>query len=82
VTENFISQTFSAVHSSQSHDVPWTFGDDDPVRDDGIVRQILQRSIQDQIRDRAYELYLQRGCRDGHDMEDWLDAEFEMLSNR
>ena len=28
---------------------------------------------------RAYELYLQRGCRDGHADEDWLDAEREIL---
>lgn len=24
---------------------------------------------------KAYELWEQRGCRDGHDLEDWLDAE-------
>jgi hypothetical protein len=47
-----------------------------------IVRQVLQRSIQEQIRDRAYELYLHRGCRDGYALQDWLDAELEMLSNR
>ncbi len=29
---------------------------------------------------RAYELYLQRGCRDGHAEEDWLDAEREILN--
>ena len=28
---------------------------------------------------RAYELYLQQGCRDGHALEDWLDAEREIL---
>jgi Protein of unknown function (DUF2934) len=28
----------------------------------------------------AYELYLQRGCRDGHAEEDWLDAEREILN--
>ena len=27
----------------------------------------------------AYELYLQRGCREGHAQEDWLDAEREIL---
>ena len=31
------------------------------------------------ISGRAYELYLQRGCRDGHAQEDWLDAEREIL---
>jgi Protein of unknown function (DUF2934) len=28
---------------------------------------------------RAYELYLQRGSREGHAQEDWLDAEREIL---
>src|ERR1700680_1749791 len=27
------------------------------------------------IEARAYELYLQRGCENGHDVEDWLAAE-------
>lgn len=31
------------------------------------------------ISSRAYELYVQRGCRDGHAQEDWLDAEREIL---
>ena len=31
------------------------------------------------ISGRAYELYVQRGCRDGHAQEDWLDAEREIL---
>ena len=29
---------------------------------------------------RAYELYLERGCEDGHDCEDWLKAESELLA--
>ena len=31
-----------------------------------------------QIEARAYELYLQRGCEDDHDIEDWLIAEKEL----
>ena len=31
------------------------------------------------ISGRAYELYVQRGCREGHAHEDWLDAEREIL---
>ena len=30
---------------------------------------------------RAYELYLARGCEDGHDVEDWLQAERELRSS-
>jgi hypothetical protein len=31
------------------------------------------------INRRAYELYLQRGCREGHALDDWLEAEREIL---
>ena len=32
------------------------------------------------ITTRAYELYVQRGCREGAAVEDWLDAEQEIVS--
>jgi hypothetical protein len=35
--------------------------------------------LEEQIRLRAYELYEARGCEDGHDREDWLQAEGEIL---
>jgi hypothetical protein len=31
------------------------------------------------IAERAYELYVQRGQEDGHDLEDWLEAERQIL---
>ncbi len=31
------------------------------------------------IAERAYELYVQRGQEDGHDLEDWLKAERQIL---
>ena len=34
--------------------------------------------IQEQVRRRAFELYEQRGREDGHDLEDWLQAESEL----
>jgi hypothetical protein len=34
--------------------------------------------IEQQIQQRAYELYEQRGRTDGHDLEDWLQAECEI----
>jgi Protein of unknown function (DUF2934) len=33
---------------------------------------------EEQIRTRAYELYEARGCEEGHDQEDWLEAEAEI----
>ncbi len=35
--------------------------------------------LQDQIRARAFQLYEQRGRDDGHDLDDWLQAEAELL---
>ena len=38
-----------------------------------------RRTITDgDIAQRAYALYLARGCEDGHDVEDWLQAEREL----
>ena len=33
----------------------------------------------ERIRSRAYELYEERGCEDGHEVEDWLRAEAEVI---
>jgi len=37
---------------------------------------------EDYIRLRAYFLYQERGCENGHDMEDWLRAEAEILGKK
>jgi hypothetical protein len=34
-------------------------------------------AIEERIRERAYELYLSRGCQDGQELADWLTAEQE-----
>jgi hypothetical protein len=34
-------------------------------------------SLEQQIRNRAYQLYEERGREDGHELEDWLRAEAE-----
>lgn len=36
---------------------------------------------EESIRQRAYELYEQRGHIDGHELEDWLQAEAEVKEN-
>jgi len=33
--------------------------------------------LQEQIRRRAYQLYEERGKEDGHELDDWLQAESE-----
>jgi hypothetical protein len=34
------------------------------------------------IRTRAYQLYVERGYEDGHDREDWLRAEGEIIGKK
>jgi len=38
--------------------------------------------LQERIRLRAYELYEQRGSEDGHDLDDWLQAESEVTTQK
>jgi hypothetical protein len=41
--------------------------------------EVLLRSTRDEeIRNRLYEIYLQRGRQPGHELEDWLQAEREL----
>jgi len=41
-------------------------------------RTAAEINSEEQIRTRAYELYEARGCEDGHDQEDWIEAEAEI----
>lgn len=52
-------------------------------RQPGVVEQRdrLPRATTDQeIRRRAYEIYLERGAQPGHELEDWLQAERELTA--
>ena len=39
-------------------------------------------ALEEQIRLRAYELYEARGREDGHDLDDWLQAEADFLGTK
>ena len=41
-------------------------------------RAEIEASVEEQIRTRAYELFEARGREEGHDLEDWLEAEAEI----
>jgi hypothetical protein len=43
-----------------------------------FVRPAVDDDVEEQIRTRAYELYEARGREEGHDLEDWLEAEAEI----
>ena len=55
-------------------------GSTDPTQAGTAVEErepLLQSTRQQEIRDRAYEIYLQRGAQPGYEVEDWLQAERE-----
>lgn len=46
-----------------------------------IPAQAMSDALRERIAKRAYELYLERGCRPGCELEDWIDAERELLAS-
>lgn len=42
----------------------------------------LPAGLEEQIRCRAYQVYEERGKIDGHDLEDWLRAEMEIMTHQ
>jgi hypothetical protein len=45
----------------------------------GTDLMTVQRPTPAQIAARAYQIYLERGRVPGHDMDDWLQAEYELM---
>ena len=41
---------------------------------------VLQSTREQEIRNRAYEIYLQRGAQPGYEVDDWLQAERELAT--
>lgn len=39
----------------------------------------VRRPTHQEIAARAYQIYLERGRVDGHDLDDWLQAEYELM---
>jgi len=47
-----------------------------------IMAKVQPQNLEEQIRQRAYELYESRGRVDGHQLEDWLQAETEITQRK
>ena len=47
-----------------------------------LIARDLAEEQQERIRQRAHELYEARGGEDGHDLEDWLQAEAEITAGK
>lgn len=45
-----------------------------------VRKNLIPINLEDEIRRRAYELYLERGSVPGNQEEDWIAAEREVLS--
>ena len=46
----------------------------------GDRERLMQSTREQEIRNRAYEIYLQRGAQPGYEVEDWLQAERELTT--
>jgi DUF2934 family protein len=60
-----------------------TIGSTDPTQPSTAVEErerLLQSTHKQEIRNRAYEVYLQRGAQPGYELEDWLQAERELTT--
>ena len=44
--------------------------------------RLLHTASEEEIRRRAYGIYLERGADPGHELEDWLQAERELTGNQ
>ena len=56
----------------------------DPTRPATAVEEtegLLNSTREQEIRNRAYEIYLQRGAQPGHELDDWLQAECDLTTN-
>ena len=52
-----------------------------PIREIDLIEEDMQEQ-RDEIAKVAYSYWQTRGCEDGHDVEDWLMAEDEVLRRR
>jgi hypothetical protein len=60
-----------------------TIGSADPTQPGTAVGErepLLQSTREQEIRNRAHEIYLQRGAQPGYEVEDWLQAERELTT--
>jgi hypothetical protein len=72
--------------SEQGDSIPTDKGDASMNPQTSISRMETDKTLlidtQEQIRRRAFEIYELRGREDGHDLEDWLQAESEIGQRR
>ena len=57
-----------------------TIGSTEPQAETAVEERegLLDLTLEQEIRDRAYEIFLQRGGQVGYEVDDWLQAEREL----
>lgn len=53
-----------------------------PVKKPPMAVQGEPQNLEEHIRYRAYQMYEARGREDGHDLDDWLRAEAEIVQRK
>jgi hypothetical protein len=51
------------------------------INQTGRQQRLTESELNDRIRYRAYELFEQSGRADGHELDDWMQAESEVLGS-
>ena len=77
-SRNFGSPIFKERHMASKAK---TNGSTDTTQPGTAVEErgrLLHSTDEQKIRDRAYEIYQERGAQPGHELEDWLQAEREL----
>jgi hypothetical protein len=60
-----------------------TISSTDPTQPGTAVKErerLLHSTREQEIQNRVYEIYLQRGAQPGYEVEDWLQAELELTT--
>ena len=81
------SRNFYQVHSKETPTASKakTIGSTDPTQPSTAVEEgerLLHSTREQEIRNPAYEIYLQRGAQPGYELEDWLQAERERAATK
>jgi Protein of unknown function (DUF2934) len=50
-----------------------------PKKETNVIQMPVPAPTPDEIAQRAYEIFQSRGGEPGHDLDDWLQAESELL---
>src|ERR1700722_16449954 len=52
---------------------------EEPIAEGDSTMTTINSPTEEQVRMRAYQIYLERGGQHGHHRDDWLQAEYELM---